>query len=114
MVNTTVEVAFELTVGDTPYFRLNDPVKGRLNNVSYRLAGPIFIDVTDQVAAVSISRGKNRELERYSAGNAQVTLHNENRWFDPLNAASPYVGNIIPRRAIRISSAGVTQFTGVI
>lgn len=114
MVNTTVEVAFELTVGDTPYFRLNDPVKGRLNNVSYRLAGPIFIDVTDQVAAVSISRGKNRELERYSAGNAQVTLHNENRWFDPLNTASPYVGNIIPRRAIRISSAGVTQFTGVI
>ena len=114
MVATTVEVAFELTVGDTPYFRLNDPVKGKLNNTSYRLAGPIFIDVTDQVAAVSISRGKNRELERYSAGNAQIVFHNENRWFDPLNGDSPYVGNIIPRRSVRISTAGLPQFTGVI
>lgn len=111
---TTVEVGFELTVGDTPYFRLDDPVKGRLNNASYRLAGPIWIDITDNVFSVSVSRGKNRELDRYSAGSAQVSLNNEDRTFDPLNAASPYVGNIIPRRSIRITTGGYTQFTGVI
>ena len=111
---TTVEVAFELTVGDTPYFRLDHPTKGKLNNTTYRLAGPIFIDITDAVVNVSVQRGKNRELDRYSSGSATVTLRNENRWFDPLNASSPYVGNIIPRRAIRISTAGVVQFTGVI
>jgi hypothetical protein len=114
MPDTKVEVAFELTVGDTPYFRLNDPVKGKLNNTSYRLAGPIWIDVTNKVAGVTIKRGKNRELERYNAGNAAITLHNEDRTFDPLNSSSPYVGNIIPRRAVRISTAGFTQFTGVI
>ena len=111
---TTVEVGFELTVGDTPYFRLDDPVKGRLNNATYRLAGPIWIDVTDSVFSVSIGRGKNRELDRYSAGRASVSLNNEDRTFDPLNEDSPYVGNIIPRRSIRITTSGYTQFTGVI
>lgn len=114
MPGTTVEVAFELTIGDTPYFRLDDPVKGKLNNTSYRLAGPIWIDITDRVANVSIKRGKNRELERYNAGNASITLHNEDRTFDPLNTSSPYVGNIIPRRAVRVTTSGVPQFTGVI
>ena len=114
MVNTTVEVAFELTVGDTPYFRLNDLVKGVLNNPTYRLGGPIFIDVTDKVASASIRRGKNRELERYNAGGATVVFHNEDRLFDPLNDDSIYVGNIIPRRQVRISSGGIPQFTGII
>lgn len=114
MPETKVEVAFELTIGDTPYFRLDDPVKGKLNNTSYRLAGPIWIDITSKVAAVNIKRGKNRELERYNAGNASIVLHNEDRTFDPLNASSPYVGNIIPRRAVRVSTSGYTQFTGVI
>jgi len=67
MPETRVEVAFELTVGDTPYFRLDDPVKGVLDNPDYRLAGPIWIDITSKVAAVNIKRGKNRELERYNA-----------------------------------------------
>jgi hypothetical protein len=111
---TTVEVGFELTVGDTPYFRLNDPVKGKLDNVSYRLAGPIWIDISDAVSGVAIKRGKNRELDRYSAASASVSLHNENRYFDPLNMDSPYVGNIIPRRSIRVTTSGYTQFTGVI
>lgn len=113
-MTTTVEVAFELTVGDTPYFRVSNPIRGKLNNTTYKLAGAIFIDVTNQVAAVSISRGKNRELDRYSSGQASITLHNENRWFDPLNFESPYVGNIIPRREVRVSTSGVTQFTGLI
>ena len=113
-MSTTVEVGFELTVGDTPYFRLDDPVKGRLNNATYRLAGPIWIDITDNVFSVSIGRGKNRELDRYSAGRATVSLNNEDRTFDPLNAASPYAGNIIPRRSIRITTNGYTQFTGFI
>jgi hypothetical protein len=111
---TTVEVGFELTVGDTPYFRLNDPEKGRLNNTEYTLAGPIWIDVSDRVSSVSISRGKNRELDRYSSGRATVVLDNEDRTFDPLNMDSPYVGNIIPRRSIRVSTSGYTQFTGLI
>ena len=113
-MGTKVEVGFTLTVGDTPYFRVGNAVKGKLNNTSYRVAGPIWIDVSDKVSDVSIKRGKNRELDRYSAANASVSLHNEDRRFDPLNTASPYVGNIIPRRAIRVTTNGYVQFTGVI
>ena len=112
--STKVEVAFELTIGDTPYFRLNDPVKGVLNNTDFRLGGPIWIDITDKVSSVSVRRGKSRELERYNAGGASVTLHNEDRTFDPLNDDSPYVGNIIPRRGIRITTASYSRFTGLI
>lgn len=111
---TIVEVGFTLTTGDTPYFRVGDAIKGKLNNVTYRLAGPIWIDISDKVSAAGLKRGKNRELDRYSAANASVTLHNEDRTFDPLNDDSPYVGNIIPRRAIRVTTNGFVQFTGVI
>ena len=111
---TTVEIGVYLTTGDTPYFRLNDPVKGKLNNTSYRLAGPIFYDITDKVTSVSVRRGKNRQLERYSSGQATVTLNNEDRIFDPLNASSIFYGNIIPRRQIRVRSGGYNQFVGLV
>jgi hypothetical protein len=111
---TTVEIGVYLTAGDTPYFRLNDPVKGKLNNTQYRLAGPIFYDITDEVRNVTVKRGKNRELDRYSAGNATVSLNNQTRLFDPLNTASVFYGNIIPRRQIRIRSGGFNQFVGVV
>jgi hypothetical protein len=61
-----------------------------------------------------VKRGRNRELDRFSAGQLSVVLNNETRLFDPLNDSSPYAGNIIPRRAIRLITGGVVQFTGVI
>lgn len=113
-MTTKVEVGFELTANLTNFFHLNDPVKGVLDNPDYRLAGPIWIDISEDVNSVNIQRGKNRELDRYSASTASVVLNNENRYYDPLNTSSPYNGNIIPRRAIRISTADYPQFNGVI
>jgi hypothetical protein len=113
-VATTVEVSFLLTTGDTPYFRVGDPVRGVVGGATYRVAGPIWIDITESAVSVSIKRGRNRELDRFSAGQLSVVLNNETRLFDPLNTASPYDGNIIPRRAIRIITGGIAQFTGVI
>lgn len=113
-VGTTVEVSFLLTTGDTPYFRVGNAIKGKIGNTTYKVAGPIWIDITDSVISASVKRGRNRELDRFSAGQLSVRLNNETRVFDPLNMDSPYVGNIIPRRAIRITTGGVVQFTGVI
>jgi hypothetical protein len=111
---TTVEIGVFLNTADAPYFRLNDPVKGVLNNPDYRLAGPIFYDITDRVTSVNVSRGKNRQLERYNAGRATVSLNNQDRLFDPLNTDSVLFGNIIPRRQIRVRSGGYDQFFGVV
>ena len=112
--STTVEIGVFLSTADAPYFRLNDPVKGKLNNLLYRLAGPIFYDITDRVTSVSVTRGKNRQLERYNAGNAAIQLNNEDRIFDPLNTDSIFYGNIIPRRQIRVRTGGYDQFVGLV
>lgn len=111
---TQVEVAFTLTTDDQPWFRIGDPVRGLIGNSTYRLAGPQFIDISADLIDVSTARGKNRDLDRYSAGGATITLNNESRAYDPLYSGSPYVGNIIPRREVRVSTDGFVQFTGLI
>jgi hypothetical protein len=41
-------------------------------------------------------------------------MNNYNRYFDPTFAASPFYGNIIPRREVKISSNGIQQYFGTI
>jgi hypothetical protein len=111
--DTKVFIAFDLTASGQNFFVLDDAVKGELDS-SYILGGTLFEDVTSYVESVSISRGKSRQLERYSAGNLSVTLHNESRIFDPFNTASPYYGQIQPRKSIIVETNGVRIFSGII
>lgn len=115
MVTEKVEVGFDLTAsGAGPFLKLDDVERGQLDNPEWVLAGEIFIDVTDRVRAWSTNRGKSRALDTFNAGQATVVFDNNNRWFDPTYAASPYFGQIIPKRQVRISSNGVTQFYGLV
>jgi hypothetical protein len=111
--NYTVELGFDLTNAEnTLFFELDDATKGVLDNTTYVLGGLLFFDVTDDIVSFNIGRGKNRQLDRYSAGNASITLNNEDRRYDPLYADGPYFGQIIPRRAIRISVNNERIYTG--
>lgn len=108
-----VEIGFDLTSNNVgPYFRLDDPVRGVLDNTQYVLGGTIFFDVTNKVKGFSIQRGKSRQLDRYSTGRASVVFDNNNRDFDPEYESSPYFGQIIPRREVRITSGTVVQYFG--
>lgn len=110
-----VEVGFDLTeTGRGPFFILDDAEKGKLDNTEFLLAGTLFFDVTDKVKSISIQRGKNRELSQFDPGLANVVFNNNDRIFDPEFEASPFFGQIIPKRQIRISSGGVVQFFGVV
>lgn len=110
-----VEIGFDLTeTGTGPFFRLDDPVKGKLDNTAWLLGGTLFYDVTDKVRSIAIKRGKNQQLNQYDAGLANVVFNNNDRTFDPEFAGSQYYGQIIPKRQLRISSGGVLQFYGVI
>ena len=110
-----IEIGFDLTeTGTGPFFRLDDAVKGKLDNIAWLLGGTLFYDVTDKVRSVAIKRGKNQQLNQYDAGLANVVFNNNDRTFDPEFAASPYYGQVIPKRQLRISSAGILQFYGVI
>lgn len=110
-----VEIGFDLTeTGTGPFFRLDDPVRGVLDNEDWLLGGTLFYDVTDYVRSIAIKRGKNQALDQYDAGLLNVVFNNNDRTFDPEYEASLYYTQIIPKRQIRISSGGVLQFYGLI
>lgn len=111
-LDTKVELGFDLQSGVGPFLTLDDPVSGRLDDPDWTLGGTIFYDVTEYVKSVSVARGRSSIFTTFPAGNATVAFNNHNRYFDPLYTASPFVGNIIPKREIRISSGTVIQFTG--
>lgn len=114
MTTELVELGFDLPASVGNFFTLDDPVKGKLDNTTYVLSGVIFYDVTSRVRGFSIRRGKSRQLDNYQAGVATITFSNNDRAFDPTYTASPYFGQVIPKREIRISSNGVRQYTGLI
>lgn len=112
---TVVKIAFDLAAaGNANFFTLDDTTKGQLDNTGFPLAGDVLVDVTDDVRAVTVKRGKARELDRFSAGAANVTLDNRHRYYDPTvgTAVSPYSGSILPRKQIVIETAGAAVFSG--
>jgi hypothetical protein len=109
-----VEIGFDIVGANAPFFTLDDATKGRLDNTEFRLSGTIFYDVTDKVKSIAVRRGKNRQLDEFDPGLANIVFDNNDRTFDPEFAASPYFGQVIPKRSIRVSSDGNRLFTGVI
>lgn len=105
MVNVAVEI------GTVRGFVLDDPVAGVLDGTDYGLGGLNYVDVSDKVSSVSITRGKSRDLERYSAGSINVSFNNQDRFFDPIagTAIDP-----IPWSPIRCTMDGTAQFVGVV
>lgn len=108
-----VEIGFDLSAGGTgAWFTLDDPVKGELDNATYKLSGEVLVDVTDRVRDVSVKRGRSRTLEKFTAGVASVVMDNRDRALDPLNTAGPYYTSIVPRKMVRVSRDGAELFTG--
>lgn len=109
-----VELGFDsFAIGN--WFTLDDPVKGLLDSPTYVLAGGTnYVDVTPYLSSLSINRGKSRALDRYSAGQASVTFDNRNRYFDPTYTASPFYGQIVPRRDIKIWANGQIVYYGTV
>lgn len=115
MSTNKVEIGFDLSgLPDAEFARLDDPFYGILDAPQTRLGGAAYQDVTPFLLAFSISRGKSRQLDRYQSGRLQVNLDNNTRLFDPLYQLSPYQGQIIPKRAVRVTSNDVIQYEGVI
>lgn len=113
-VTEKVEIGFDLTTAGGPFLTLDDPIAGQLNNPDWPLGGLTFYDITSRVRSYSIRRGKSRQLDVFQAGVASVVLNNNDRAFDPTFAASPFYGQVIPKREIRITSNGIVQYKGLI
>jgi len=50
-----------------------------------------FVDITTYVRAVSTTRGRSRDTDRFGTGSMTLTLSNRDDRFSPLNLAGPYV-----------------------
>jgi hypothetical protein len=109
-----VEIGADFVEDSPLYFRLDDPVKGKLDNTGFRLGGTFFYDITDRVIGVTTRRGKNEALDRSDAGIASVTLRNNDRQFDPLYEESLFYGFLVPRRNLRITANGRPVYVGFI
>lgn len=110
----SVEIGFDQVLPGGNWFTLDDATKGKLGNTSYPLAGFAYYDITDYVTGIEVTRGKSDDIDSVSAGELVVTLNNRTRAFDPTYAASPFYGNILPKRLVRYTSNGLQQYQGVI
>jgi len=110
-----VEIGFTEAGNSAPFLTLDDPVKGKLNSATFVLGGAeVLVDVSDNFQSFSIRRGKSRDLDKFNAGQATVQWVNNDRAFDPTFEASPYFGQIVPKRQIKITVDDVVQFEGTI
>ena len=107
-------MATVVELGAVEGFILDDPIAGVLDNTEYTLGGTVFKDISSKVRALTIQRGKNRDLDRFNAGQLNITLANNDRAFDPNYPSSPYAGAIVPRREIRVTVDGVRTMTATV
>ena len=105
-----VEIGFGLTAnlqtiaGANPPFTLDDPVLGELD-VAELPGGAVWVDISDfLVDGLTVSRGRNRSVDLFTAGQAGFRLNNRDRTFDPTNLLSPFFGNLTPMRPVRITA----------
>lgn len=112
---TRVQIAFDLSAtAGVNFFTLDDTDKGVLDNTAYLLGGDVLIDVTSYVRDFSVKRGRSTTLAKFTAGQANVTLDNRTRIFDPTYATGTYYGQILPRKQIVIDRDNETIYTGLI
>jgi hypothetical protein len=107
-----VIVGFETTVNFGNPFQLDNATYGKLNTGT--LGGVQPVDVTSYAEAITINRGRNRELEQFNAGTAAIRFKDPTRIFDPLNTASPYYPFVGPRNPVSVYANGTEIFCGYV
>ncbi len=114
MISPKVEIGFDLGANTPTGFKLDDAVRGVLDNTTYILSGELFYDISARVQSVSVKRGKSEALDRIDAGISTVVLDNNDRLFDPLYEAGLYYGQLVPRRQVRVSANNEPVFYGYV
>ena len=97
-----VEVIFGTSVAYGSQFVLGDPLEGILGT---NVLGTFNrFDVSNQVFAISVDRGRDDIFGSYQDGRAVVQFRDETGDWNPQNESSPLFGQILPFRQMRISA----------
>jgi hypothetical protein len=107
-----VLVGFQTTVSFGTPFQLDNATYGLLDTST--LGGYQMVDLTSMVQSVSITRGRNREMEQFNGGTAQLQIYDPTRLLDPLNTASIYYPFVAPRQPVQVLAGGVIIYTGFV
>ncbi|HEY7821299.1 MAG TPA: LamG-like jellyroll fold domain-containing protein, partial [Acidimicrobiia bacterium] len=109
---------FDGQIGDVARYNVglsSGEVEAHYEAQRYVLAGDLLVDVSEDVRAVEIRRGRSSETTNVDAGSGTITLDNRLRLYDPLASASvtPYAPSILPRKEVVVQMDG-RQFTGMV
>jgi hypothetical protein len=64
----------------------------------------VTADVSSEVQAVSIQRGRNANADQFQAGTASIRIADVNGDFNPENLSSPYAGLLLPLRKVTLTA----------
>jgi hypothetical protein len=112
----------ELDTGfDVNSFRLDDPVKGVVDNTTY-LLGPStqFADITQFVTAVKYKRGRRLVDDQFGAGTLTFVMRDLTGILGPYDSNSPYYDpannepGLAPMRQVRFSRDTELLFVGTV
>jgi hypothetical protein len=99
-------------------FILDSVTNGILDTNQLGTSANANVDISSLIWAVSIRRGRQRLLNEFEAGTANVTIIDQNGDFNPSNPGSPYFGDLVPLRKIQIEAEyngnSYVLFTGFI
>lgn len=114
MAAPTPQVLFYADVSGVSdgFIILDDSYWGTLDGPGV-LAGDIATDVTPEGFACTITRGRNRAIDVFSAGRTTIAFRNRDRTFDPTHVSGPYYFQLVPGKQFDIIAGGVLIFRGV-
>lgn len=116
--NYTLELDTGFDVGS---FRLDDPIKGVLDNTDYPL-GPTtqYADITDFTTQIIYRRGRRKPDDQPSAGTLTFVMRDETGILGPYDTSSPYYDpannepGLAPMRAMRLKRDTEYLFVGTV
>jgi hypothetical protein len=103
-------VLFYSDSGTADPFTLDSATSGVLD--SDVLEGVTPVDITSDVYAIRIDRGRSRWLDDFTSGTCAISLNNRDRKYDP-NGGGTYSNEIVPGKRFRITTASTPIFDGV-
>jgi hypothetical protein len=114
----TVEIRLGTGAGFGDVLVLGDPEDGILGTNVLGTNVIQVANISSLVTRISIRRGRDRMFEQYSPGQAVVQFQDFTGDWNPDNSSSPYYGQILPMRQVKIHTtySGTTYnlFTGFI
>jgi len=70
-------------------------------------AAAVIVDVSDQINAISIQRGRNAQADQFQAGTLSLRIIDQNGDFNPQNVSGPYYNLLNPMVKVSITATSL-------